>query len=64
LEESLATRKQKQKPWADERYDVFVWDHEGDVVKSLWDATYDEVEEVREQFADDPLKIVVVEERS
>lgn len=56
-------RKQKQKPWADERYEVTVWDHEGDVVKKLWDATYEEAEEVREQYVDDPLKTVVIEER-
>ena len=48
----------------EERFDVTVWDHEGNVVKKLWDATDDEAEEVREQYADEPLKTVVVEERT
>lgn len=63
LEELLMPRKPKQKPWADERYNVSVWNHEGDVVKTLWNATYEEAEGVQEQYDDDPLHVVVVEER-
>lgn len=47
----------------EERFEVTVWDHEGNIVKKLWDASDDEVEEVREQYGDEPLKTVVVEER-
>lgn len=56
-------RRPKKKPTNDERYEVTVWDHEGDIVKKLWDATHEEAEEVREQYEDDPFKTVVVEER-
>jgi hypothetical protein len=57
------TKRSKQKPWEDERYDVTVWDFEGNIVKKLWDATCEEAEEVREQYDDDPLRTVIVEER-
>lgn len=56
-------RKPKQQPVDDERYEVTVWDHEGDIVKKLWEATYEEAEEVREQYEDEPLLTVVVERR-
>lgn len=55
--------KQKKKPMSDERYDVDVWDHEGNVVRHLRDATYEEAEELREEYADDPFHAVVIEER-
>lgn len=55
--------KRKQEPEPEEVYTVTVWDHEGDIVKKLWEATYDEAEAVREEYADDPFKTVVVEER-
>jgi len=47
----------------EERYEVTVWDHEGDIIKKLWDASYEEAELMREQYADDQMKTVVVEER-
>lgn len=56
-------RKQKHKTDDDERYEVTVWDHEGNVVKKLWNASYEESEEVRTQYEDDPLKTVVAELR-
>jgi hypothetical protein len=45
------------------RFEVTVWDHEGNIVKKAWDANHDEVDEVREQYSDDLLKTIVVEER-
>mgnify|MGYP001609399385 CR=1 FL=1 len=44
------------------RYHVAVWDHEGDVVECRWHATPDEVDELREKYADDPMHDVVAEE--
>ncbi len=44
-------------------YDVTVWGDEGDIVKKLWDATQDEVDEVYEQFEDEPNRTIQVEER-
>lgn len=44
------------------RYHVSVWNHEGDVVEVLWDATADEVDDIREKYADDPMHDVVAEE--
>ena len=46
-----------------ERFEITVWDHEGNVVKKVGEANHDEVDEVRERYSDDPLKTVVVEER-
>lgn len=56
-------RKPKPKHLDDERYEITVWGHEGDILEKLWDASYEEAEEVIEQYADDPMKTVVVEER-
>jgi hypothetical protein len=61
--EVRAMTRRTKKPYEDERYVVTVWDHEGGIVKKLWDATYEEAEEVREHYEDDPLKTVIVEER-
>lgn len=45
-------------------YEVTVWnDSNGDIVKKLWNATASEVEEVREQYEDEPYYSVQVEER-
>lgn len=46
-----------------ESFDVAIWNHEGDVVKAFWGITADEVDEIREQYADEPLLTVVVQER-
>jgi len=43
-----------------ERYDVDVWNHDGDVVRWFRNVTDDEVDEIRTQFEDDPLLVVVV----
>lgn len=56
-------KQQKQKPRADERYEATAWGHEGVIVKKLWDATYEEAEELREQYEDDPCVTVIIEER-
>lgn len=49
---------------ANERFDVAVWNiATGDHLKQLRDITYEELEEVREQYADEPEIDVVVEER-
>ena len=49
---------------ANERYDVAVWNiATGDHMKQYWGVTYEEAEEVRERYADDPEIDVVVEDR-
>lgn len=45
------------------RYHVAVWDHEGHVAEVLFDASADEVDDLREKYADDPMYDVVAEER-
>lgn len=45
-----------------ELYDVSVWNHEGDIVRKFWAVTYDGAEKIREQYRDEPLLTVVVEE--
>lgn len=42
------------------RYDVDVWNHEGDVVRSLRDATATEVEAIRDEYDGNPTASVVV----
>lgn len=60
----MAMFEPKQKPMEDERYDVTVWDlRDGDIVKKLWEAAYEEAEEVREQYADEPFYDVQIEEK-
>jgi hypothetical protein len=44
-------------------YDVTVWGEEGEIVKKLWDASQDEVDEVYEQFEDEPNRTIQVGER-
>jgi hypothetical protein len=44
------------------RFDVDVWNHDGDVVRWFKRVTAEEVEEIRQRFEDDPLLSVVVEE--
>jgi hypothetical protein len=54
--------RKKKEP--EETYEVTVWDYEGNIVKKLWEATYEEAEALREQYADDhSVAEVVVEER-
>ena len=43
-------------------FNVDVWNTEGDVVKHFRDVSADEVDNIREQYADDPWLTVVVEE--
>lgn len=45
------------------RFDVSVWNHEGDVIESLWSATIEELEELQDKYEDDPLCTVVWERR-
>ena len=47
-----------------DRFDVDVWNHEGEVVRHLRDVTWDEAEEIQDEYSDDPLLTVVVEQRS
>lgn len=54
-------KSRKKKEEDQERFEVTVWDHEGDIIRKLWEATYEEAEEIREYYEDDPLKTVVVE---
>ncbi|WLA80326.1 hypothetical protein [Bradyrhizobium elkanii] len=44
-------------------YNVDIWNHEGDVVKHFRDLTADEVDEIRDQYEDEPWLSVVVEEQ-
>ena len=54
----------RKKPEVDEStYEVTVWNDEGDIVKKLWEATIEEADEVREEYADDPFKTVIIEEK-
>lgn len=43
--------------------DVTVWDHEGNIVKKAWEATWDEADAIEDQYSDDPLKTVIIERR-
>lgn len=46
------------------RFDVDVWNHEGDVVRWFRSVTADEVEDIRKEYDDDPSLSVVAEEIS
>jgi hypothetical protein len=46
-------------PKSEMRYEISVWNFEGDVVRKLWDASEAELEAVREEFADDPVDVVI-----
>lgn len=48
---------------AEERFDVAVWNHEGDIVHAFWGVSADEVDEIQARFEDDPMLSVVVTER-
>ena len=54
----------RKKPQAKQEpmFNVDVWNTEGDVVKHFRDVSADEVDNIREQYADDPWLTVVVEE--
>lgn len=59
------SRKRKTPPKVedDEIYTVTVWDWEGNIVKKIWEATFDEAQEVQKDYADDPMLTVVIEDR-
>lgn len=44
------------------RFDVDAWDHEGDIVDHLQRVTFDEAQEFKERYADNPMIDVVVNE--
>lgn len=45
-------------------FEVTVWDMmEGDIVLKRWDATQSEVDQIEEQYRDEPFREVQVEER-
>lgn len=44
-------------------YTVDIWNNQGDVVKHYRDLTADEVDEIRDQYEDEPWLDVVVEEQ-
>lgn len=44
-------------------YEITVWNHEGDVVKKIWSASQKDADEIEEQFGDDTMFIVVIEEK-
>ncbi len=43
-------------------YNVDVWNNQGDVVRHFREVTADEVDDIRDQFEDEPWLDVVVEE--
>lgn len=44
-------------------FQVTVWNTiDGDIVKKLWEASIDEVNEVEEQYSDEPFMMIQVEE--
>lgn len=56
--------KRKTEPKDERTYEVEVWNIvEGDLVKKLWEATWEEAEALREQYADEPWYDVAVVER-
>ena len=59
----MGERKRKQSELDKVLYDVDVWNIcEGDVIKTLRDVTWEQVEELREQYSDEPCIDVVAEE--
>ena len=56
-------RRKKPSPHENEVFEVTVWSWDGDVLKRLWGATYDEAVAVQEEYGDDPLATVVIEQR-
>lgn len=58
--------KAKRQPKDDgRRFEVTVWDMmDGDIVKKRWDATQAEVDEIEEEFRDEPFREVQIEELS
>lgn len=48
----------------EQKFNVDVWDNfNGDVVKSYFDVTADDLDDIREQYADEPLEVVATEAR-
>jgi hypothetical protein len=45
-------------------YNVDIWNHQGDVVKHFREVTAEEVDDIRDQYDDEPWLDVVVEEAS
>lgn len=45
------------------RYDVALWDHEGNVVRAWWDVDADELDDIREEYANDHEHVVVATEQ-
>lgn len=43
-------------------FNVDIWNHEGDVVRHFREVTADEVDEIRDQYEDQPWLDVVVED--
>jgi len=44
------------------RFEVTVWDHEGDIVKKLWEASLTEANDVLAEYDTDPRYSVVMEQ--
>ena len=57
----MPRRKPEPEP---ETFEVSVWNHEGDVVKKLWEATDEDLADLEEQYGDDPLYTIVIDRRS
>lgn len=48
---------------SNELYEVTVWNVDGNIIKKMWRATNEDVEDVADDFSDDPSAIVEVSRR-
>lgn len=59
----MGKRKKSDEPEDGPTYDVTVWNTmNGDIVKKLWSASQAELDELQEQFEDEPFCDVQIEE--
>jgi hypothetical protein len=56
-------RRKREPDFEPETFEVSVWNHEGDVVQKLWEATEDDLAQLEAQYADDPFHTVVIDHR-
>jgi hypothetical protein len=56
----MARQKSRPEP---EVFEVSVWNHEGDVVKKLWEATESDISDLEEQY-EPPFYTIVIDRRS
>lgn len=44
------------------KFEVTVWDQEGDIVHKLWEANQSEVDAVEDRYGEDPLLTIMVDQ--